>query len=150
MAYDNKEKNPFFIPALIATLIPAVIFFFGFAGSFIAAAGVHIDIIDAMGSLFTFLACTAPFVAIILSVAGLVDARKLQEPFIGCLCCLIITLLEVSLFFIWLNSYPAKMHENEVPIVSHSLTPEESAEIEKINEEIERALHGETAKETSK
>ena len=147
---DRSEKNPFFIPALIATLIPLVIFVFLFAVSCYTNAGGHIYLPDALGSLLIFLVCVAPFAAIILSVAGLVGARKLQEPFIGCLCCLISTLLEVSLLFVWLSSYIYNMHENEVPIVYRSLTPEESASIESINEEIERAINGDTVTRTTK
>ncbi len=150
MFKDNKEKNPFFIPALIATLIPVVIMVFCLVVSCFANVDGVSSAFDALENLLVFLACAAPFVAIILSVAGLVNARKLQEPFRGCLICLVSTLLEVSLFFIWLNSYPSKMHENEVPIVSRSLTPEESAEIESINEEINRALNEKPARRNEK
>ena len=150
MTDGYKEKNPFFKPALIATLIPVVICVFCLIGSCFSNVDDVSSAFDALANLLVFLACVSPFVAIILSVAGLVNARKMQEPFIGCLFCLISTILGVLLFFVWLSSSIYHMHDNDVPIVSHSLTPEESAEIERINEEIERAINGGSAKETSK
>ena len=81
MTADNREKNPFFIPSLIATIIPLVSFIFLLAGN---------NINSAMTMLLFSLTLAAPFAAMGLSVAGLADARKLQEPFKGCVFCLVI------------------------------------------------------------
>ncbi len=71
-----KEKNPFFLPALIAALIPAVIFAVTLAGAYLPSGVIRF--FGPMVNLLFFLMFAGPFVSIILSVAGLVDARKLQ------------------------------------------------------------------------
>ena len=93
MDHENSEKNPLFLPALILTLIPVVIFVFAYSGSFKYRN-------DAMTDLLFFLMFTAPFAAIILSVVGLVDARKLQEPIIGCVFSLFLLFLKFY-FLLW-------------------------------------------------
>ena len=141
---NEKEKNPFFMPALIAALIPAVIFAVTLAGAYLPGG---IRFFGPMDNLLFFLMFAGPFVSIIISVAGLVDARKLQEPFIGCFLCLVLSLLELCSFF-WVPIYLQRTHKHpEITIVAHSYSPEE---IESINEEVERALHGNNYTETTK
>lgn len=140
MEKERENRNPFFLPALIMTLIPVVVFV-----NYYADIAKYFP--DALANLLLFLMFTAPFAAIFLSVAGLYDAGKLQEPFIGCVCCLILVFLEILGFMSYLSrpiSYP------KYEIESHSLSPEESASIESINEEINRAMNFKTSTETSK
>ena len=140
-----REENPFFLPALIATLIPAVIFAVSLACDYLPYGKY---IIEPIWNLLSFLMFTAPFAAIFFSVVGLVDARKLQEPFIGCVCCLVLTLLEALFFLCWLNYQSTTRKPPEYSLVPHSHSPEENAEIESINEEINLALNGKAATET--
>lgn len=142
---NEKEKNPFFMPALIAALIPAVIFAVTLAGAYLPSGVIRF--FKPMDNLIFFLMFASPFVSIILSVAGLVDARKLQEPFIGCLLCLVLSLLVLCSFF-WVPIYLQRTHKHpEVTIVERSYSPEE---IESINEELNRIMHGGNTTETSK
>lgn len=126
MDHENSEKNPLFLPALILTLIPVVIFVFAYLGSFKYRN-------DAMTDLLFFLMFTAPFAAIILSVVGLVDARKLQEPIIGCVFCLIVSsFLEVLFLVMVLSAYlskPKTPHLDSLPPHSYS-----TSEIERFRE----------------
>lgn len=141
---NPREKNPFFMPALIAALIPAVIFAVTLAGAYLPGG---IRFFGPMDNLLFFLMFAGPFVSIIISVAGLVDARKLQEPFIGCLLCLVLSLLVLCSFF-WVPIYLQRTHKHpEITIVAHSYSPEE---IESINEEVERALNRKTTTENTK
>ncbi|MBP5775298.1 MAG: hypothetical protein J6W36_06340 [Clostridiales bacterium] len=140
---NPREKNPFFLPALIATFIPAVIFAVTLAGAYLPSG---IRFFGPMDNLLFFLMFASPFVSIILSVAGLVDARKLQEPFIGCLLCLVLSLLVLCSFF-WVPIYLQRTHKHpEVTIVEHSYSSEE---VESINEELNRIMHGGNTTETS-
>ena len=91
MDHSDGEKNPFFIPALIATLILPV-GFFGLLFSFGYA-------------IFLF-----PIAAIILSCVGLVIAKKLQARYLGCLLCLFLSILEI-LFVLWLAEYLSRAHK---------------------------------------
>ena len=133
---NPREKNPFFLPALIAALIPAVIFAVTLAGAYLPGG---IRFFGPMNNLLFFLMFAGPFVSIILSVAGLVDARKLQEPFIGCFLCLVLSLLVLCSFF-WVPMYLNNHHTDPRIEMTRSLTPEESASLESINEEINRAM----------
>ena len=142
---NEKEKNPFFLPALLTALIPAVIFTVSLISEYLPD-GVNY-FIEPMALLLLYFMFPAPFVAIILSVAGLVYARRLQESFIRCFLCLVLSLLELASFF-WVPIYLQRTHKHpEITIVAHSYSPEE---IESINEEIERALHGNNYTETTK
>lgn len=142
---NPREKNPFFMPALIAALIPAVIFTVSLISEYLPD-GVNY-FIEPMALLLLYFMFPAPFVAIILSVAGLVYARRLQESFIRCFLCLVLSLLELASFF-WVQIYLQRTYKHpEITIVAHSYSPEE---IESINEEVERALHGNNFTETTK
>ena len=123
----QKEKNPLFLPALISALFPVGFFI-------LFNAGIYIE---GLMNLLLFLTIIAPFASIYFSVAGLIDARKHQEPFIGCVFCIFIVLLEV-LFF--LNSYLSKPPSHpEVSIAPHSSSLAET----------DRALNFKTAAKTS-
>ena len=93
MFKDNKEKNPFFIPALIATLIPVVcfviLFFFLFTDIFFNSL---------LAMLLIILILAVPFAAMGLSTAGLADARKTARRFKGCVFCLVIAFLNYCSF----------------------------------------------------
>ena len=139
MTADNREKNPFFIPSLIATIIPLVSFIFLLAGN---------NINSAMTMLLFFLTLAAPFAAMGLSVAGLADAKKLQEPFKGCVFCLVIAFFEVLFLIGWTQAYLNKVSSKEPVIVqAHNSNP---SEIESINEEVERIMNGKTERGTEK
>jgi hypothetical protein len=135
MKYDDREKNPFFKPALIATLISVIGLVSCYCGIFIGQ--------------FFFLPLSIPF-AFFLSIGGLVDARKLRESFIGCVFCLVISVFAAFSFLVCLQAYLSKPICADEPIVSRSYSPEESASIESINEEIKRALGGDTVTSTAK
>ena len=135
MKHEDREKNPFFKPALIATLISVV-------GLVSCYCGMSIG-------QFFFLPLSIPF-AFFLSIGGLVDARKLRESFIGCVFCLVISVFAAFSFLVWLQAYLSKPICADEPIVSHSYSPEESASIESINEEIKRALNEKPARGTTK
>lgn len=130
MSYDNKEKNPFFIPALIMTLIiPAGIAF----GEFF--------------EVFLFMFVT-PFAAFILSFVGLVIAKKLHARYIGCVFCFVLSILE-TLFVLWVPAYLSK--PISVPsgytIQAHTYS---SSEAERINEEMHRKKKKKPARRNEK
>ena len=121
---DRSEKNPFFIPALIAALIPFVILvILNIAGGYMNAL---------MIKLLVCLMLVTPFAALILSVAGSVIARKRQKRLIGCAICFIISLLEV-LFALCVPTYlqKAKTTPPDYTIAPHTLSSEQIAEREK-------------------
>ena len=106
---NEREKNPLFVPALIATLILPVGFF---------------PIFYSLGyAVFLF-----PIAAIILSCVGLVIAKKWRARYRGCLVCILVSILELSFVF-WLGSYLSRpiCSDPAVPIQPHtqSLSPEE-------------------------
>lgn len=143
MDYDDKEKNPFFIPALIASLIPAVILvILNIAGGYMNAL---------MIKLLVCLLMVTPFAALIFSIAGSVIARKRQKRLIGCAICYIICVLEV-LFALCVPTYlqKAKTTPPDYKIVPHTLSSEQIAERESINEIINGKLKYNTTTETSK
>ena len=130
----SEKKNPFFKPALIATLISVV-------GLVSCYCGMSIG-------QFFFLPLSIPF-AVFLSIGGLVDARKLQEPFMGCVLCLFIAFFEVLLLLAGLQTYlskPISTHSDDM-IHPNSASP---SEIESIKEELDRALNEKPARGTTK
>ena len=143
MDYDDKEKNPFFLPALIAVVVPFVILvILNIAGGYMNAL---------MIKLLVCLMMVTPFAALILSVAGSVIARKRQKRLIGCAICYIISVLEV-LFALCVPTYlqKAKTTPPDYTIVPHTLSSEQIAERESINEIINHTLKNNTVTETSK
>ena len=138
--YNPREKNPFFLPALIAALIPAVILvILNIAGGYMNAL---------MIKLLVCLMVVTPFAALILSVAGSVIARKRQKRLMGCAICFIISLLEV-LFALCVPTYlqKAKTTPPDYTIPPHTLSFQEK---ESINEIINGTLKGKFTTETSK
>lgn len=132
---NPREKNPFFLPALIATLIPLAIYGLYFAGEYLPS--VLRSIIEPMDKLLMLLMFTGPMAAAFFSGLGLTEARYLQRNFKGCLFCLIVSVLELPVF-LGVSMYSYNHHTHTEPlIVDHSRSPEE---IESINEEINRAL----------
>ncbi|MDO4877158.1 MAG: hypothetical protein Q3987_07230, partial [Oscillospiraceae bacterium] len=105
---DRSEKNPLFIPALIATLIPLVSFIFGLLTMFIT-----------------------PFVALILSASGLVFAAVYpQKRFAGCVLCLFVSLVEV--LFVLCVPTKAKSTPPDYTIATHTRSSGQIAERESI------------------
>ena len=138
---DRSEKNPFFMPALIAALIPFVILvILNIAGGYMNAL---------MIKLLVCLMMVTPFAALILSIAGLVTALKRQKRFIGCVICLIISLLEV-LFALCVPTYlsKAKTTPPDYTIATHTRSSEQIAERESINEIINGTLKSNTERGT--
>ena len=112
----SEKKNPFFLPALIVILFPVVIFV------------LHLDGV--------YLFWVTPYVALVLSFAGLVSALIYQKRFAGCVFCLVLSILELFVpAYLSNNINPPKPTE-----VTRSLTLEESSVIE----EMDRALGGKT------
>ena len=121
---DRSEKNPLFIPALIATLIPLVSFIFGLLTMFIT-----------------------PFVALILSASGLVFAAVYpQKRFAGCVLCLFVSLVEV--LFVLCVPTKAKSTPPDYTIATHTRSSEQIAERESINEIINGTLKSNTERGT--
>ena len=91
-----REKNPFFLPALLMTLIPIVagVRYYTGSGMFFTYE---------LASVLRFLMFTTPFAAIFLSVAGKVHAEKRQKTFIGCIFCLVLLILEIVGFICYLS-----------------------------------------------
>ena len=122
MNNESERKNPLFIPALIATLIPLVSFIFGierFLTQFIT-----------------------PFVALILSASGLVFAAVYpQKRFAGCVLCLFVSLVEV-LFVLCVPNYlsKAKTTPPDYTIATHTRSSEQIAERESIKEIVNYTL----------
>lgn len=113
---DRSEKNPLFIPALIATLIPLVSFIFGLLTMFIT-----------------------PFVALILSASGLVFAAVYpQKRFAGCVLCLFVSLVEV--LFVLCVPIKAKSTPPGYTIATHTRSSEQIAERESIKEIVNYTL----------
>jgi cytochrome c biogenesis factor len=143
MDYDDKEKNPFFLPALIAVVVPFVILvILNIAGGYMNAL---------MIKLLVCLMMVTPFAALILSVAGSVIARKRQKRLIGCAICYIISVLEV-LFALCVPTYlqKAKTTPPDYTIVPHTLSSEQIAERESINEIINHSIRSNTVTRTTK
>ena len=126
MNNESERKNPLFIPALIATLIPFVSFIFGierFLTQFIT-----------------------PFVALILSASGLVFAAVYpQKRFAGCVLCLFVSLVEV-LFVLCVPNYlsKAKTTPPDYTIATHTRSSEQIAERESFNEIINHSIRSNT------
>ena len=119
---DRSEKNPLFIPALIATLIPLVSSIFG---------------IVRLLTMFI-----SPFVALILSASGLVFAAVYpQKRFAGCVLCLFVSLVEV-LFVLCVPNYlsKAKTTPPDYTIATHTRSSEQIAERESIKEIVNYTL----------
>ena len=116
MNNESERKNPFFLPSLIATLIPLVSFIFGLLTMFIT-----------------------PFVALILSASGLVFAAVYpQKRFAGCVLCLFVSLVEV--LFVLCVPTKAKSTPPDYTIATHTRSSEQIAERESINEIINGTL----------
>ena len=119
MNNESERKNPLFIPALIATLIPLVSFIFGLFSMFIT-----------------------PFVALILSASGLVFAAVYpQKRFAGCVLCLFVSLVEV-LFVLCVPNYQSKAKTTppDYTIATHTRSSEQIAERESIKEIVNYTL----------
>ncbi len=122
MNNESERKNPLFIPALIATLIPFVSFIFG--------------IVRLLTMFIT------PFVALILSASGLVFAAVYpQKRFAGCVLCLFVSLAEV-LFVLCVPNYlsKAKTTPPDYTIATHTRSSEQIAERESIKEIVNYTL----------
>ena len=124
--YD-RGKNPLFLPALIVTLLPVI----------------FLSVLFGYGYLLLII----PSVAVFLSVSGIVYGLSRDKRFIGCVFCLVLSILKM-LYPIYLQY--RYLHPYVPPIVTRSLTPEESASIQIVNEEIERALGGNASTRTAK
>ena len=119
MNNESERKNPLFIPALIATLIPLVSFIFG--------------IVRLLTMFIT------PFVALILSASGLVFAAVYpQKRFAGCVLCLFVSLVEV--LFVLCVPIKAKSTPPDYTIATHTRSSEQIAERESIKEIVNYTL----------
>ena len=137
MDYDDKEKNPFFLPALIlAAFLPVGCLFGGILEFFEA---------------FPLIVITS-LAALVFSIVGLVIARKTDAPGKGCFFCLALSLLDV-LLVVSLPVYfsrPVHYHDHIDTIVPHTLSSEQIAERESINEIINHSIRSNTITGDSK
>lgn len=135
---DEREINPFFLPALIlAAFLPV-----GFL----------------CGGILTFfdvypLIVITSLAALVFSIVGLVIARKTDAPGKGCFFCLALSLLDV-LLVVSLPVYfsrPLHYHDHiDTTIVPHTLSSEQIAERESINEIINHSIRSNTVTRTTK
>ena len=135
MDYDDKEKNPFFMPAFILALFLPVGFMCGGIVTFLDVSPLIV---------ITSLA------ALVFSIVGLVVARKTDAPGKGCFFCLALSLLDV-LLVVSLPVYfsrPVHYHDHIDTIVPHTLSSEQIAERESINEIINHTLKSNTERGT--
>ena len=134
---DEREINPFFLPALILALFLPVGFL---CGGFVTFFDVYPLIV------ITSLA------ALVFSIVGLVIARKTDAPGTGCSFCLVLSLIDVllvvsmSVYF----SRPLHNHDHLDTIVPHTLSSEQIAERESINEIINHSIRSNTVTRTTK
>lgn len=127
MNNESERKNPFFLPSLIAVVVPFVSFIFG---------------IVRLLTLFI-----TPFVALILSASGLVFAAVYpQKRFAGCVLCLFVSLVEV--LFVLCVPTKAKTTPPDYTIATHTRSSEQIAERESINEIINHTLKSNTERGT--
>ena len=113
----SVDRNPFFLPALIVGLIPVVFLVFYYAGGerFIDCS---------LDTLIVFFLYAAGFGAISFALAGLVDAKKMQKPFIGCVICFVLAFFEVLFIFLWVSPDLSRARK---PVIY--LYPETTAEV---------------------
>lgn len=136
---DEREINPFFLPALILAAFLPVGFLCGGIVTFF--------------DVYPLIVITS-FAALIISYAGFIIARRIDAPFKGCVFCLVLSLVEVLLVI----SLPAYMsgpthyhdHEHMDTIVPHTLSSEQIAERESINEIINHSIRSNTVTGDSK
>ena len=146
---NEREKNPFFIATVIALLLPLTVSI---------ALRVHTNYyevryyLDPLHDVLGF--CNIillPFVALVLSISGLATARKQGEGVVRCTVCLVIASVQIGILLLWFlvvnpylskakttpRDYTIKMHDH----VSGS-SRDRNADIESINDSIDRALKG--------
>lgn len=131
---DRSEKNPLFIPAVTAALFSAV----NYVVLRLIGYGTLMDCLKVLEMI-------VPPIAVVLSIVALVTAIKHGEGIGNIGVCFSIISFIVSLFSMYAFAglyLSGELHHCEPITVTRSLTPEESASIESINEEIERALKG--------
>ena len=139
---DRSEKNPLFIPAVIAAVFSAVNY-----------VVLRLSGYGSLQDSLIVLELIVPPIAFFLSIGALVTAIKHGEGIGNIGVCFSIISIIVSLFsaYAFAGLYlSGELHHCEPITVTRSLTPEESASIESINEEIERALNGGNTTRTSK
>ena len=139
MDYDDKEKNPFFLPALILALFLPVGFLCGGIVTFF--------------DVYPLIVITS-LAALVFSIVGLVIARKTDAPGTGCSFCLVLSLIDVLLVVSMSVDFSRPLHyqdyEHMGTIVPHTLSSEQIAERESINEIINGKLKYNTTTEASK
>ena len=128
----KREKNPFFLPALILALLSVVNYF-----------GLRLVHNGSLRDLLMVLELIVPPVALVLSIAVIVSAKKHGDNIGNITVCFSVCSIIVLLFsmFSFAGLYlSGSFHRCPPPMTTQSLTPEESASLESVKEEIERAL----------
>jgi hypothetical protein len=136
---DEREINPFFLPALILAAFLPVGFLCGGIVTFF--------------DVYPLIVITS-LAALVFSIVGLVIARKTDAPGTGCSFCLVLSLIDV-LLVVSLSVYfsrPLHYHDHEHmgTIVPHTLSSEQIAERESINEIINHSIRSNTVTRTTK
>ena len=135
---DEREINPFFLPALILALFLPVGFLCGGILTFF--------------DVYPLIVITS-LAALVFSIVGLVIARKTDAPGTGCSFCLVLSLIDV-LLVVSLSVYfsrPLHNHDHiDTTIVPHTLSSEQIAERESINEIINHSIRSNTVTRTTK
>lgn len=135
---DEREINPFFLPALIlAAFLPVGCLFGGILEFFEA---------------FPLIVITS-LAALVFSIVGLVIARKTDAPGKGCSFCLVLSLIDVLLVVSLPVYFSRPLHNHDhidTTIVPHTLSSEQIAERESINEIINHSIRSNTVTGDSK
>lgn len=134
---DEREINPFFLPALILALFLPVGFL---CGGIVTFFDVYPLIV------------IASLAALVFSIVGLVIARKTDAPGKGCSFCLVLSLIDVLLVVSMSVNFsrPLHYHDHIDTIVPHTLSSEQIAERESINEIINHSIRSNTVTRTTK
>lgn len=134
---DEREINPFFLPALILALFLPVGFLCGGIVTFF--------------DVYPLIVITS-LAALVFSIVGLVIARKMDAPGTGCSFCLVLSLIDVLLVVSMSVNFsrPVHYHDHIDTIVPHTLSSEQIAERESINEIINHSIRSNTVTRTTK
>lgn len=134
---DEREINPFFLPALILALFLPVGFLCGGIVTFF--------------DVYPLIVITS-LAALVFSIVGLVIARKTDAPGTGCSFCLVLSLIDVLLVVSMSVNFsrPLHYHDHIDTIVPHTLSSEQIAERESINEIINHSIRSNTVTRTTK
>lgn len=128
----KRERNQLFLPALILALLSVVNYF-----------GLRLVRYGSLLDLLMVLELIVPPVALVLSIAAIISAKKHGDNLRNITVCFSVCSIIVLLFsmFSFAGLYlSGSFHRCPPPMTTQSLTPEEEESLARVREEIERAL----------